>query len=692
MEQPALKPITGNGPQFVDEPDESKKDSGPSIIVLKFADSKIPVFKESRNKDYIKYGEDNVFPEYLTYLFNKSAKHNAIITGKANYIFGNGYENGDFIINRNGESLNDISRKANLDGRIYGGYKLEVIWNRAGKIAEIYHVDYNTIRKGKDGGFWFKETWDSKIYNTPDEIFIPAFDPAHPQGSQIFEYNEYRPGVRHYPLPDYIGCNNYIETDIEISKFNLSGIRNGMMPSKMIQFYMGEPTNEKKRDIENRFAKKFAGAENAGRFIMVFNTSKDKTVDINDLSASELDKMYAELNKTCQQEIFSGHLVTSPMLFGIKTEGQLGGNTELKNAYTLFQNTYSKPKAKEFDREMNWLLSYSIFPGKYELRPTDPIGFQFDIKDVVSSLPKTFVFKELGIPEELWEDESIEGSEGLVAPEAMSNENIKNLTGRQHQQIKRIIREYNKEILTEAQAKTLLKTGLGLSEEDINSLLGIQVFSKQLTDDEAIEIYDQYGESKDDFEIIKSKKVHFSKDECSEDEEIFIQEAFKTLDVTLTEKKILDLIEKDPLITDEIIAQATKQTVAFIKSRIKSLTSRGYIETEIKKIGGDEILRRLITEGKKIIPPTKKEPVQIFIKYSYEGPNDSRNRPFCKRLLELNRLYSRHDIEKMSERLGYSVFDRRGGFYRHPNGETTPYCRHRFMSHIVIKKGGAGVS
>jgi hypothetical protein len=233
-----------------------------NIIVVKFSDSKIPVFKEARNKDYILYGENNQYPEYLTYLFDKSAKHNAIITGKAAYIFGKGFDNGDFPINRIGETLNDLTIKASLDIETYGGFKWEIIYNYLGEIAEIYHVDYSTIRKGKNGGFYYKEKWcaraaDGSWINSSkdDGEFIPAFKPGVVTESQIFEYNEYRPMTRFYPLPGYIGCNNYIETDIEISKFHLSSIRNGMMPSKMIQFFKGEPTEDKKAEVEKRMAR-----------------------------------------------------------------------------------------------------------------------------------------------------------------------------------------------------------------------------------------------------------------------------------------------------------------------------------------------------------------------------------------------------------------------------------------------------
>jgi hypothetical protein len=712
----------------------------PEILVLKFADSKIPVFKETRNKEYIKYGEDNCYPEYLNYLFNKSAKHNAILTGKSNYIFGKGFENGDVKVNRLGDTLNDISKKAILDVEIYGGFRLETIWNRAGKIAEIYHCDFNTIRVGKEGGYYYKENWAPG--NRDEEQFIPAFDPSKPFGSQIFAYNEYRPATRFYPLPAYIGCNNYIETDIEISKYYLSSIRNGMAPSKMIQFYQGEPSEDKKREIERRFKDKFGGAENAGRFVLVFNSTKEKQVDIEDLSGSDLDKMFVELNKTCQQEIFSGHLVTSPMLFGIKTEGQLGGNTELQTAYSIFQNTYSKPKAEAFSKEIKYLLSFSNHAGEYDLQPTDPIGWVIPDESLKAALTPDEVREKLGLPvidkpedspvtktlnalagvsplvatkildnltkneirslaslPPLAEGDVIPNPDGtmpetVTAPSLDSdaptaNDNIKNLTAKQHQQLMRIIRQYSKGQLTEQAAKALLRTGLGLDEAEINNILGIEAAMSSHTEDDIIAMFDACGDSKKDFEIVKSKKVSFSAYDCEADEEVFIEEAFNSFDVTTTENEILELIKKDKKITPAVIASVTGETEAFVKNKIAALIKKGYIEESVTMIGEDEVIERSIPEKVKA-PPVKKgetSPTRIFVKYSYEvkpgiGPEIiPTSRPFCRKLIQLNRLYSRADIEKISLRLGYSVFDRKGGFWGNK-----AECRHRWVSHIVVAK------
>lgn len=683
-----------------------EKDQEPYTLILKFADSKIPVFKETASKDYVMYGLDNRYPEYLTYLFDKSPKHGAILAGKAFYVYGEGFPNGDIIINRTGDTLNDITKKAALDIEIYGGYRQEIIFNALGKVCEVYHVDYTTLRKAKGPGFYYRENWPLNSRDCGE--LIPEFDPSKPVGTQIYAYNEYRPMTRWYPLPSYIAANNYIETDIEISKFHLSAIRNGFMPSKMIQFFKGEPTEDKKRAIEKRMAQKFSGSENAGKFLLVFNESNaTKSVQVDDLSASELDKQFDLLNKTCQQEVFSGHRVTSPMLFGIKTEGQLGGNTELYTAYAIFQNTYSKPKATALSKEIEYVLGFSNYKGDYDLLPTDPIGVQFDVKDVINALPKEFVFNKLNIPLEMWDKENI-GSDNKPTPtvplppstdvgtplesELATNPHLKNLSPKQYQQVLRVRRDYQKGRIDQNMAMMMLRQSLGLSDNDIKAMLGAVPAAMGSQDelDGIVAMFDECGESKNDFQVIKSKPVPFQTVmEAEFDEEIYIKEAFKTYDVTLTESQIIDLIKKDKLITPEVIARTLGQTVAYVQSKIDNLIAKGYINQNTKDDGIDTLIERVISPDITAPPTTidKTPASKISIMYSYEGPQDSRNRPFCARMMELNRFYTRADIEKLSLRLGYSVFDRRGGFWtRKGTHDTTPYCRHIWKSNITVRK------
>jgi hypothetical protein len=109
--------------------------------VITFSNDKVPVFTEVRNKEYINYGEDNNYPNFLVTLFNRSAKHNAILTAKQLYIAGQGLAfNAEglptdkiistqaFIDNANPyESLHSVSSKMALDIELFGGCYLHII-------------------------------------------------------------------------------------------------------------------------------------------------------------------------------------------------------------------------------------------------------------------------------------------------------------------------------------------------------------------------------------------------------------------------------------------------------------------------------------------------------------------------------------------------------------------------------------
>ena len=180
-------------------------------------------------------------------------------------------------------------------------------------------------------------------------------------------------------------------------------------------------------------------------------------------------------------------------------------------------------------------------------------------------------------------------------------------------------------------------------------------------DDRLIEAFGNHGESPDNFIIIDKKKVS----EVSEEEYFADISSLNQL-----QANILDLISKDKRITPEVIASTLKVSTKDVEQTIQDLVDNEYLKQSELKIGTDIIIERELTapiselQGKN---PSKKV-TEILIRYSYEGPQDSRNRPFCARLMKLNRFYSRSDIESISMVMGYSVWDRRGGWFTEPDG------------------------
>lgn len=638
-----------------------------NIIFLGFADNKIPEFKEVKSKDWIMYGEKNDFPEHLLYLYNKSSNHNAIINGKSTYIFGKGFPNGNFPVNPAGETFNKVIKKFVTDIELFGGGRIEVIW-KVGGGAELRHIPFQRLRRAKeDNGFWYCKDWTKRGWSKENEpVFIPDYDPENKGGVQVFAYNEYRPGADVYPLPGYFGALNDIETDVEISKYNLSVIKNGMFSSKMIVFNDGVPTDEIKGKIEKDFKRKFAGSENSGNFMLVFNNDPAKAPQVQDLSTTDLDKLFDQLNKTTQGEIFSGHGVTSPMLFGIRTEGQLGGRSEIVEAYEIFKNTYVNEKQQAIEDVAAVLLPI-IGQTASKIDTVEPITDRLNPVDFKDMLPEAWVFDKLGIePDEYQPSEQVQ-------PGAMPvNENLKNLSGRQMQQLQRVLNKFKNGKMTKVEATLLLRNSYGMADADIETLLSNQNFSAQPTEEQVAMMFEEIGETRSNFHVVKSMK--------------FDEVDMSFADLSQVDANIVDQLRKDKRATPATIAAAIKSTPGYVQKRINDLKQSGVLTQTSKVLGVDTIIETAINTEVIDYKP-KAETLDVYVKYSYEVKTDAgpelipTSRPFCKKLIELDRLYTRAEIEMISGRLGYSVFDRGGGFW----GDR-PSCRHEWRRNLVIKK------
>jgi hypothetical protein len=104
------------------------------------------------------------------------------------------------------------------------------------------------------------------------------------------------------------------------------------------------------------------------------------------------------------------------------------------------------------------------------------------------------------------------------------------------------------------------------------------------------------------------------------------------------------------------------------------------------------ISRELVQPLSKTVGNVKPQTTEILVRYSYgwkSGFSDAdlgTSRPFFKDLIRAKKLYSRSDIEQISARLGYSVWDRAGGWWTMPSGEHSESCRHEWKTNIVTRK------
>jgi len=653
-------------------------------IVLQFDRALQPVFTEKKNKGYVEFGEMNNYPEYLLSLYNESPKHGAIVKGKSTYIFGRGFEEKGKA-NSRGESWNDILKKCVKDDELFRGYYLQVIWNRIGQISEVYHIDFSKVRVAKNlSSFYIKNDWlDWK--EKPREY--PQFSTQNTTGSQIYYKREYNPTSEIYPLPSYFQGLNYIESDIEVSRHILGNAKQGFVGSTLINLNNGDPINEEhKGEVEKGLLKKFTG-DSGKRVVIMFNKSKENSADIQNLGTTMLTKEdFTNINNLIQQEIFASHQITSPSLFGIKTEGQLGGRTEIRDAYEIFNNTYVQERQEEFNQVFTDFRNLKGEVGEFNIIPLEPLKFEFTEAIMVANLTQNEI-RELMGREPLQVGQVTSDGETAVVEQPVQqaielpNDSIKNLSGRQYQNVMRIVRQFGSGKLSKEQAGLMLKNGFGFTDSDVNVFLGLD--DNPLTEDELqkfsmsedqrmIEYFESCGEY--NFNEVGFDRINFAED------------------LTQTQASILDLITKDKNITPNVISQNLKIDTALVEEIIADFIKKKIIsvnESKVNETPKYNVLKTVSELGGE--PKTTK----LFIRYKYDwrlGFSDkdmNTSRPFCLKMREMSnagKSWSRSDIESLSVRLGYSVWERRGGWYTMSDGEHRESCRHIWSSKLMVAK------
>jgi hypothetical protein len=512
-------------------------------IVLQFDQAQQPKYVEKRGKYiYIEYGKNNDYPEYLLSLYNESPKHGAIIKSKCTYVYGKGFEVAG-MANSRGETWNQIVKKCIKDDEVYRGYYLQVIWNRIGQIAEVYHIDFAKVRVNKDlNCYYVKNDWKD-MREKPREY--PAFNVNERYGSQIYYCKEYNPSSEVYPLPSYFQGLNYIESDIEVSRHILGNAKQGFVGSTLINLNNGDPINEEhKGEVERGLLKKFTG-DSGKRVVIMFNKSKDNAAEIVNLGQTMLTKEdFTNINNLIQQEIFAAHQIVSPTLMGIKTEGQFGGRNEIRDAYEIFNNTYVQERQAEFNSIFTEFRNLKGESGEFKLIPVEPLKFEFSEGIMAANLSKDELRELMGkdplenaiktqaqiildninslsplvankVLESMTPDEIRSlaglvpavvqiGQDGSVLNQpiaAESNEAIRNLTGRQYQNVMRIVRQFGNGKLTKAQATLMLKNGFGFSDTDVDTFLGLD--DNPLTDDEI----SKFSLTEDDREYLEFEQL-----------------------------------------------------------------------------------------------------------------------------------------------------------------------------------------
>jgi hypothetical protein len=398
------------------------------FFVTKLAAYTAPEVVELKNKDWVQYGIDNNYFNYIIDVNNNSTTCRAITIGISNMIYGKGLAAHD--ADKRPEQyaqMMSLFKKSDLrrfinDYKVLGMAAFQLVY-QDGRVKEVHHFPMETLRaekcndEGEIEGWYYSNHWDNlKPTEKPERI--PAFGFGKANGVEMYVLKPYEAGKYYYSSPDWSSAMPYAVLEDEIGDYLINDCINGFSGTKVVNFNNGVPDPEKMQAIKSDVLGKLTGSRGE-KVIVAFNNNSESKTTIDDIPLNDAPQHYQYLADECFRKLIVGHRVTSPMLLGIR-EGNdgLGNNAEeIKNATQLFDNIVIQCFQDQVIECIDAILSVNDIALDLYFKTLKPLDFS-DI-DIVN---KEIIEEETGYELNLKKIDGIEAYNTIEEAEAKALE------------------------------------------------------------------------------------------------------------------------------------------------------------------------------------------------------------------------------------------------------------------------------
>jgi hypothetical protein len=356
-----------------------------NIHIINLSSYQTPLIQESKRDNWVEFGEDNNYFQYLIDRYTYSTTNNAIINNISRLVYGRGLSalDANKKPNEYAQMMSlfhaDCVRKLVVDRKMLGQCAIQIHYSKDRKrILKAYHMPVNLLRAekcNKDGeieGYYYSDNWQDVKKYAPKRI--PAYGFSN-ELIEILYVKPYTVGMKYYAYPDYQGAVPYAKLEEEIADYLINEVQHGFSGTKVINFNNGIPTEEQQSIITNKVNAQLTGSKGL-RTIVAFNANETSKTTVDDIPLNDAPEHYSYLSEECLRKIMLGHNVTSPLLFGIATSTGFSSNAdELKNSSILFDNMVIKPMQDELLEAFDRILAYNGISLKLFFKTLQPLEF-----------------------------------------------------------------------------------------------------------------------------------------------------------------------------------------------------------------------------------------------------------------------------------------------------------------------------
>ena len=357
-----------------------------NLHVLNLAAYEAPEIVESNRKNYVTYGENNSYYDFLIDRYKNSATNNAIINNISKFVYGKGINALDAAKKPNEYAQlitlleKDELKKVILDFKMLGQAAFQVHYSKDHKkIIKVYHMPIQLIApekcnsEGRIEAYYYSDNWQDTKKFVPKRI--PSFGSSK-EKVEILCFKNYTVGMKYFGCVDYQGAISYATLEEEIADYLINEVQNGFSGTKVVNFNNGIPTEEQQQLISSKVMNKLTGSQGQ-KVIVAFNADETSKTTIDDIQLNDAPDHYTYLSEECMRKIMLGHNVTSPLLFGIASANGFSSNAdELKNSSILFENMVIKPIQSVLIDAIDKILAFNGISLKLYFKTLQPLEFK----------------------------------------------------------------------------------------------------------------------------------------------------------------------------------------------------------------------------------------------------------------------------------------------------------------------------
>lgn len=268
-----------------------------------------------------------------------------------------------------------------------------VRWGKPDFNGEVSHVVYNPYFDTSEETLKFQERKYPLFDTAKVQDDFLSWASLNPEASEAYQfgqvlfYNKTDETDRVYSKPEFVCAKDAMLAEKEILLFHLRNAQNNFLLGGLINAY-GNPNqpvvdkngNDTYETVGEQFNKQmqdlFAGAKNAGSFMVVWNRLADQEFKLEPFSSNSNDQKFLTTAEMLRDAIITAMQVP-PVLAGVQIAGKLGDAKE-KTGAILFMNNRVRSFIRTKDAILSKLMSVvrntptqieTIRMKKYEILP-----------------------------------------------------------------------------------------------------------------------------------------------------------------------------------------------------------------------------------------------------------------------------------------------------------------------------------